>query len=71
MYELRQEYGDDIDFVLLDIDDPETMDAQRQYGFRVQPYFVLVDADGEVVSQWLGYNSPNVFEEAFAELLGS
>lgn len=66
---LEQTYGDEIDFVLLNIDDPDTLEAQRQYGFRVQPHFVLVDADGEVITQWLGYNSANVFEDAFAELL--
>lgn len=68
---LEQTFGDDIDFVLLDIDDPATQEAQRRYGFRGTPHFLLVDAEGEVVTEWFGYNSANVFEEAFAALLGA
>jgi len=69
VHELETVYGDDIDFVLLNIDDPATQDAQRQYNFRYQPHFILVGADGEVIEQWLGYNSSNVFEDSFANIL--
>lgn len=71
MRELEQTYGDEIEFVLLNIDDPDTREAQQTYGFRVQPYFILVDAGGEVIGQWVGYNSPNVFEDAFNQILNN
>ena len=57
VHELEQTYGDEIEFVLLNVDDPDTREAQQTYGFRVQPHFILVDANGEVISQWLGYQS--------------
>ena len=66
---LEAEYGDQITFEYLDIDDPETTDKKSEYGFRFQPHFILLDADGNIVQEWLGYQSANVFEEAFADLL--
>ncbi|MCA9970409.1 MAG: hypothetical protein KC425_09355 [Anaerolineales bacterium] len=69
MHGLEQTYGDQIAFEYLDVDNPDTADARIQYGFRYQPHFILLDADGRVVQEWLGYQSANVFEEAFADLL--
>jgi len=69
VHELENEYGNDIEFVYLDIDNPNTLDARQKYNFRYQPHFILVDENGEVIEEWLGYNSPNVFEESFAQIL--
>lgn len=66
---LEETYQGEIDFIYLNIDDPATDEAKLKYGFRVQPHFILLNADGEIVQQWFGYNSPNVFEEAFDALL--
>jgi len=65
---LEETYSDDIDFVLLNIDDPDTTEAKLKYSFRYQPHFILLDANGEIVEEWLGYQSVNVFEDAFADL---
>ena len=34
---LEEEYGNDIQFEYLDVDDPSTAQAKRDLGFRVQP----------------------------------
>ena len=68
VHELETVYGNEIEFVYVDIDDPANRDAMVKYSFRYQPHFILVDANGEVVQEWLGYNSANVFEDAFAAL---
>jgi thiol-disulfide isomerase/thioredoxin len=68
---LEGEYGQDIEFVYIDIDNPESAAAKAKYGFRVQPHFLLVDANGEVVEQWFGYTEPIVFEDAFGEILSN
>lgn len=68
---LEKEFGDQIAFEYLDIDNPNTAEARIQYQFRYQPHFILLDAEGNVVQEWLGYQSANVFEEAFAELLAN
>lgn len=65
---LEDEYGQQIDFIYLNIDDNATLQARQTYGFRYQPHFILLDAEGNIINEWLGYNSANVFTEAFAEL---
>lgn len=66
---LEQEYGEQIEFVYLNIDDPETEAAKQKYGYRVQPHFFLVDGEGEVVEEWLGPVSREAFVSAFQTVL--
>lgn len=66
---LETTYGEEIEFVRLDIDNPDTKDAKEQYGFRYQPYFVLVNDKGEVVQTWNGRVEAKTFETAFATIL--
>lgn len=66
---LEARYGDRIGFVYLDIDDPNTADIKTALGYRVQPNFFLVDGDGNIVKQWLGFVSEAEFESAFQSVL--
>ena len=66
---LEEQYGNDIEFVYVDIDNPESQTLKNQYGFRVQPHFVLVDGDGEVIGEWFGMNEGVTFENAFNDIL--
>lgn len=66
---LENEYGEQIEFVYLNIDDPETAAAKEKYGYRVQPHFFLVDEDGQVVEQWLGPVNRDTFVSAFESVL--
>ena len=66
---LEQEYAGRVTFVRLDIDDPATAEAKATYGFRYQPYYVLLDDNGEVVDSWLGSQEKKVFDAAFAAVL--
>lgn len=66
---LEAKYAGQVDFFYLDADDPATRDFQREYGFQYQPYFLLLDADGNVVKRWGGLVSEQEFETAFAEVL--
>jgi thioredoxin-related protein len=66
---LEAEYGEAIEFMLLDIDDPANDEAKRRFGYRFQPHFFLVDANGEIVQQWLGIVSEAQFRAAFDALL--
>jgi hypothetical protein len=43
---LEAEYGNCIDFVYLDIDDPTTADAKSKYKFLAQPLLILEDGSG-------------------------
>jgi hypothetical protein len=51
---LEQQYGQSINFIYLDIDDPRNDDFKRQLGYRVQPHMFLLDGTGEELGQWLG-----------------
>lgn len=66
---LEAKYAGQINFFYLDADDPATGDFQREYGFQYQPYFVLLDADGNIVRRWNGYVSEQEFETGFMEVL--
>ena len=66
---LEKTFGDRIDFVYLNIDDESTNQAKRQYGYRVQPHFFLVDSQGRIVQSWQGRVAPETFEQAFAQVL--
>jgi thioredoxin-like negative regulator of GroEL len=51
---LQAKYEDRIGFVYLDIDDAANAEFKRALGYRVQPHFFLLDAEGQVVQSWLG-----------------
>ncbi len=69
MHGLEAKWQEDIDFVYLDIDDPRTDSFKRELGYRVQPHLFLVDEDGTVIHQWLGYVEAEDLETAFNEAL--
>jgi thioredoxin 1 len=47
-------YGDRMNFMFLDIDDPATKKFQEALGYRTQPHFFLLDQKGNVIKQWQG-----------------
>lgn len=66
---LEAKYTEQMNFVYLDIDDDRNDAFKRELAFRVQPHFVLLDAEGQIIKQWLGRVSPEEFETAFQEAL--
>ena len=68
---LEAQYGNEIEFVYYNIDDPASKEAKEQFGYRVQPHFFLVDTNGEIVTQWVGPVEEAVLEEAFAGVLNN
>ncbi len=38
-------------------------------GYRLQPHFYLLDAEGNILQQWLGMTSGSAFEVAFKNLI--
>ncbi len=67
---LEAKYYTRINFVYLDIDDPRNDEFERQFGFRYQPEFYLLDGNGNIVKKWVGRVSVEEFETAFIEILG-
>jgi hypothetical protein len=61
---LEAEYGSQINFIYLDIDDSNTEPFKQQLGYRYQPHIFLVDANGNVIHQWVGRISGDDLEQA-------
>lgn len=66
---LEAEYSDRITFSYLDIDDPNTKPFKDALKYRVQPHIFLLDADGNIVKQWLGSVKRDGFVSAFNNVL--
>jgi hypothetical protein len=67
---LESTWGDRINFVYLDIDDPRTNSFKSALGYVYQPHLFLLDGEGRVVAQWVGYVESSTLEEAFASASG-
>jgi thiol-disulfide isomerase/thioredoxin len=65
VHELEAEYGNDIIFIYLDIDDPATKELKIQLGYETYPQFVLVDGNGQIVYEWRGLVKIEKFEDVF------
>ena len=69
MHGLESTWGDRIRFVYLDIDDPRNDPFKSQLGYRVQPHLFLLDDQGVVLRQWLGFVEASELEAAFREAI--
>jgi thiol-disulfide isomerase/thioredoxin len=68
---LEAEYWGKVDFVYLDIDDPDNDGIKQNYNYRAQPTFVLVAPDGTEIRQWYGYTAEEELSQAFDDYLDS
>lgn len=67
---LEQEYSGRVAIVRLNTDDPANAEAESVYQSRYQPYYVLLDRDGQVVESWLSRQEKEAFDAAFAAIVG-
>ncbi|HSJ89082.1 MAG TPA: thioredoxin family protein [Anaerolineales bacterium] len=66
---LEAKYFGKVKFAFLDADDQQTLDFQRDLGFRYQPDLYLLDGNGKVLKKWLGYTEQQDLESVFAKYL--
>ena len=59
---LEAKYAGQINFVYLDIDDPNTNPFKSQLGYRYQPHLFLLDGAGNVLQQWVGFTGEGELE---------
>jgi len=67
---LKNEYGDRIQFTFLDIDDPDTKAWMEELNYIGRPYYVLLDAEGNILHKWTGYVPGEDLRAQFEEALG-
>jgi len=63
---LEQRWDGRVAFVYLDIDDPRTDEFKRQLGYLYQPHLFLLDGEGEILQQWVGFVEGAQLEAALA-----
>ena len=66
---LEATYYGKVRFTYLDADDSRTQGFQQALGFRYQPEFYLLDANGNLLKKFIGFVSQAEFEAAFAQYL--
>ena len=67
--ELESKYSTQMNFVFLDIDDPETEIFKEKLGYKWQPHFFLISESGEILKQWVGYVPIQEIETAIQSYL--
>jgi thiol-disulfide isomerase/thioredoxin len=64
VHALENDYAGQMNFIYLDIDDPENQVFKDALFYRGQPQFFLLDHQGEVLKQWQGYVTNESFVDA-------
>jgi len=67
---LKAQYGAEIEFIMLDVDDPATRSMRDRYGLVAQSQYVLADAAGPPQPKWFGYLQESEVAGAFDTFLG-
>lgn len=70
MADLHQQYGNSINFVMLDIDDPQWAGQVTEYGASGVPQFTLLDAHHSEVKTWVGKVPKPILANVFDQLIG-
>ena len=68
---LKNEYGDQMVFTFLDIDDPDTKTWMEELVYVGRPYYVLLDAEGNILYKWSGAVPEADLREKLEEALNS
>ena len=71
MHGLQELYGDQVDFLHVDIENPGAQEAVGPVGITGRTQYVLTDGNGNVLHRWFGYIEQAELEMAFEALLES
>ena len=52
---IKQQFGDKIDLIALNIDLPETQVIRDRFGFTDRSQYAFIDPVGNVIKRWYGY----------------
>jgi len=69
VHRLEAKYKNKIIFTYLDVDDPNTDSLKATLNFRLRPHYVLLNAKGDVLDQWVGTLPEGDFVAAFEKAL--
>ncbi|MEM8505242.1 MAG: thioredoxin domain-containing protein [Cyanobacteria bacterium P01_D01_bin.1] len=66
---LHERYGDRVNFVMLDIDDPQWASQVETFGATGVPQFTLLNTQQQPIKTWVGKVPKPVFSNVFDQLL--
>lgn len=69
MNRLEEEFGEQITFVDLDIDDRSLNGIRQQYGISGRSQYLLVDESNTVIQRWFGPLSEADVQTALADFI--
>ncbi len=69
VHRLEQRYAGQIEFVYLDVDDERVWPLMEEFNTLGLPHFFLLDAEGNIVDQWLGPIPEEKFVRVFEAFL--
>lgn len=67
---LHEQYGGQMNFVMLDIDDPQWADQVETFSASGVPQFTLLNSHYQSVHTWVGKVPKPIFIDAFTPVLG-
>ena len=67
---LESQYCDQVNFVYLDIDDNSTFSFKEALGYVYQPHIFLLDPEGNIITQWVGFVDGETLEAALVDAIG-
>jgi len=67
---LHEQYGEQVNFVMLNIDDPQWAAEVADFGASGVPQFTLLDSEHQSVKTWVGKVPKLIFTDTFAQVLG-
>ncbi len=65
---LEGKYQGRLMMIYLDIDNPANKPFKDALGYKYQPHIFLLDGDGKIVHQWVGFNTVEEFETVLTPL---
>lgn len=66
---LHEQYGTQVNFVMLDIDDPQWADEVTDFGASGVPQFTLLNSNHQSVKTWVGKVPKSIFTKVFDQTL--
>lgn len=69
MHGLQEQYGEQVDFLHVDVENPGALEAVNPVGITGRTQYVLTDGAGNVVYRWFGIIEQADLEREFEELL--
>jgi len=66
---LKHEYGNELDFVRCDVDDPQYAELAKKYDVCLIPTVIFLDSNHEVCARSLGCNEDQVINKCIDKIL--